>query len=187
MYSIAVGIFSENAERLSVLQQRIEGTQVARVLPANVGFPTTSTDAAVRRLQDSHADVVVIDVDPQGPRLAMQAIELIHSQASTASIFAVGTMNDPSVIVAAMRAGAREYLEHEASSESFGEAFKRYALASSKVRASSSRASIMAVVNAKGGAGATTVAVNTAIALEQSHGRSVLVDLAVLGHTALHL
>jgi len=187
MYSIAVGIFSENPERLSVLQQRIEGTQTARVALANLGFPTTPTDAAVRRLQDSHADVVVIDVDPQGPRLAMQAIELIHSQVSGASIFAVGTMNDPSVIVAAMRAGAREYLEHEASSESFGEAFKRYALASSKVLASSSRTSILAVVNAKGGAGATTVAVNTGIALEQSHGRTALVDLGVLGHAALHL
>src|SRR5215470_10059667 len=187
MYSIAVGIFSENPERLSVLQQRIEGAQLGRVVLANLGFPATPTDAAIRRLQDSHADIVVIDVDPQGPRLAMQTIELIHSQAGASSIFAVGTMNDPSVIVAAMRAGAREYLEHDASAESFGEAFKRYALASSKVQASSNRASILAVVNAKGGAGATTVAVNTAIALEQSHGRSVLVDLAVLGHTALHL
>ena len=74
MFSITVGIFSENPERLSVLQQRIEGTQTARVALANLGFPTTPTDAAVRRLQDSHADVVVIDVDPQGPRLAMQTI-----------------------------------------------------------------------------------------------------------------
>lgn len=170
-----------------MLQQRIEGTQVARIALANLGFPATPTDSAIRRLQDSHADIVVIDVDPQGPRLAMQAIELIHLQASGSSIFAVGTMNDPSVIVAAMRAGAREYLEHEASSESFGEAFKRYALASSKVQRSSSRARILAIVNAKGGAGATTVAVNTAIALEQSHGRTVLVDLGVLGHAALHL
>ena len=187
MYSITVAIFSENPERLSVLQHRIEGAQVARVLLANLGFPSAAADSAVRRLQDSHADIVVIDVDPQGPRLAMQAIELIHSQAGASSIFAVGTMNDPSVIVAAMRAGAREYLEHEASSESFGEAFKRYALASSKVQRSSSRARILAIVNAKGGAGATTVAVNTAIALEQSHGRTVLVDLGVLGHAALHL
>ena len=187
MYSITVAIFSENPERLSVLQQRIEGTQVARVALANLGFPAIPADTAVRRLQDSHADIIVIDVDPQGPRLAMQAIELIHLQASASSIFAVGTMNDPSVIVAAMRAGAREYLEHEASSESFGEAFKRYALASSKVQRSSNLARILAIVNAKGGAGATTVAVNTAIALEQSHGRTVLVDLGVLGHAALHL
>jgi pilus assembly protein CpaE len=187
MYSIAVGIFSENPERLSVLQQRIESTQMARVVLAHAGFPAGPADPAVRRIQDLHAEVVIVDVDPQGPRLAMQAIELIHANASSASVFAAGTMNDPSVIVAAMRAGAREYLERDAASESFADALKRFAIASSKLRSLSSRARILAVANAKGGAGATTVAVNTAIALEQSHGRTVLVDLALLGHAALHL
>lgn len=187
MYSIAVGIFSENPERLLVLQQRIESTQLARVVLAHAGFPAGPADPAIRRVQDLHADVVVVDVDPQGPRLAMQAIELIHSNASHASLFAAGTMSDPSVIVAAMRAGAREYLERDAPSESFADALKRFATASSKARSSSSRARILAVSNAKGGAGATTVSVNTAIALEQSHGRTVLVDLALLGHAALHL
>lgn len=187
MYSIAVGIFSENPERLLVLQQRIESTQLARVIFAHSGFPAGPTDPAVRRIQDLHADIVLVDVDPQGPRLAMQAIEQIHSNSGSASIFAVGTMNDPSVIVAAMRAGAREYLERDAAAESFTDALKRYSIASSKVRSASNRARILVVSNAKGGAGATTVAVNTAIALENSHGRAVLVDLALLGHTALHL
>jgi len=187
MYSIAVGIFSENPERLLVLQQRIESTQLARVVFAHSGFPAGPTDPAIRRIQDLHADIVLVDVDPQGPRLAMQAIELIHSNANSVSVFAVGTMSDPSVIVAAMRAGAREYLERDAGSESFTDALKRYSIASSKLRSASNRARILMVSNAKGGAGATTVAVNTAIALENSHGRAVLLDLALLGHTALHL
>ena len=187
MYSIAVGIFSENPERLLVLQQRIESTQLARVVFAHSGFPAGPTDPAIRRIQDLHADIVLVDVDPQGPRLAMQAIELIHSNAGSASVFAVGTMSDPSVIVAAMRAGAREYLERDAGSESFTDALKRYSTASSKLRSASNRARILMVSNAKGGAGATTVAVNTAIALENLHGRAVLVDIALLGHTALHL
>jgi pilus assembly protein CpaE len=42
-------------------------------------------------------------------------------------------------------------------------------------------------VNAKGGCGATTVAVNTAVALNDTHGSAVLVDLAPIGHAALHL
>jgi pilus assembly protein CpaE len=187
MYSIAVGIFSENPERLALLQQRVESTQMARVILANLGFPSGPSDPAIRRIQDFHSDIVVVDVDPQGPRLAMQVVELIHANATNASIFAVGTMGDPSMIVAAMRAGAREYLEHDASSESFADAFKRFAAATSKLRSSSNRARILAVTNAKGGGGATTVAVNTAIALEQSHGRTVLLDFAVLGHAALHL
>lgn len=186
MYSIAVGIFSENPERLTVLQQRIESTQMARVVLANAGFPIGQSDPAIRRIQDFHADIVLVDVDPQGPRLAMRAIELIHSNAGNVSVFAAGTMTDASVIVAAMRAGAREYLERDAPAESFADAFKRFALASSRVPSSSNRARILTVTNAKGGAGATTVAVNTAIALQQSHGQTVLVDMALLGHAALH-
>jgi hypothetical protein len=43
------------------------------------------------------------------------------------------------------------------------------------------------VINAKGGSGATALAVNLATALQQNHGQTVLVDLAPGGHTALHL
>jgi pilus assembly protein CpaE len=43
------------------------------------------------------------------------------------------------------------------------------------------------VVNAKGGSGATTVAVNLALALQSAHGNTALVDLAPLGHTQLHM
>src|SRR5436305_1101461 len=46
---------------------------------------------------------------------------------------------------------------------------------------------IIAVVNAKGGCGATTIAVNTAFSLQSRHGNTALVDMASLGHTALHM
>jgi pilus assembly protein CpaE len=42
-------------------------------------------------------------------------------------------------------------------------------------------------LNAKGGSGATTIAVNTALALQENHGSTVLVDFGILGHAALHL
>ena len=43
------------------------------------------------------------------------------------------------------------------------------------------------MVNAKGGSGATTVAVNLALALQSAHGNVALVDMAPLGHAALHM
>ena len=43
------------------------------------------------------------------------------------------------------------------------------------------------MVNAKGGSGATTIAVNLALALQAAQGQTALVDLAPLGHAALHL
>jgi pilus assembly protein CpaE len=187
MHAIAVGILSESPERLGVLQQRVESTQLGRVVFTHSNFPTNVADPAIRRMQDLRAEVVLVDISSYETGRAMQAIELIHASVANASVFAAGAMNDPSVIVAAMRAGAREYLERDASSDSFSEALKRFVTASAKTRSSSGRARILAVINAKGGAGATTVAVNTAVSLEQSHGKTILVDVGLLGHAALHL
>lgn len=186
MHGIAVSILAENPERLAVLQQRIESTQAGHVVFAQASFPASMSDSAIRRIQDSHTEIVLLEIDPHVSGRAIQAIELIHTNVN-ASVFAVGALNDSAVIVAAMRAGAREYLERDAATESFAEALKRFAASSAKARASSWRARILAVTNAKGGAGATTVAVNTAVALENSHGRTVLVDFGLLGHAALHL
>lgn len=187
MHAIAVSIFSENPERLAVLQQRIESTQMGRVVFTHSSFPADGADSAIRRVQDLRSEVVLVDITSHETGRAMRAIELLHTNVANASVFAAGAMHDPSVIVAAMRAGAREYLERDAGTESFADALRRFAATSAKARTSVGRARILAVINAKGGAGATTVAVNTAVALEQSHGKTCLVDVGLLGHAALHL
>lgn len=187
MHGIAVSILSENSERLVLLQQRVEATQLAQVVVAHGNFPAVASDVAIRRIVEGRSEVVVVDIASRDITRAMQAIELIHAQVPQAAVFAAGGMSDPSVIVAAMRAGAREYLERDSGTEAFVEALRRFAATRTKAHASTGRARILAITNAKGGAGATTVAVNTAIALEQAHGRTVLIDFALLGHAALHL
>jgi len=67
------------------------------------------------------------------------------------------------------------------------EALTRFTTTRSRNRNVAGRARIFAVLNAKGGAGATTTAVNTAIALQEAYGKVVLVDFAPIGHAALHL
>jgi pilus assembly protein CpaE len=96
-------------------------------------------------------------------------------------------MSHPPTIVAAMRAGAGEFLERSATSEALIEALTRYTATRSKGRTSSGRARIFTVMNSKGGAGGTSIAVNTAIALQETQGGVLLVDFAPLGHCALHL
>lgn len=187
MHGIAVTLLTEDKERLMVLQQRLESTQMGRNVFGHVGFPASPTDAILRQIQDVHAEVVLVDIDPQNIQRAMHAIELIHSNTSEIVIFAVGPMTDPGTIVSAMRAGAREYMERNATPESMVDAFTRFATSRGRARTSSGRARVFVVANAKGGAGATTVAVNTAVALQELHGGVLLVDFALLGHAALHL
>src|SRR5271170_1577379 len=187
MHGIAVTLLTEDKERLQALQQRLENAQIGRNVFGHVGFPSSQTDALLRQIQDVHAEVVLVDIDPENVHRAIRAIELIHANTNDIVIFAVGAMINPETIVSAMRAGAREYLERNATAESMVEAFNRFAASRGKARTSSGRARVFTVTNAKGGAGATTVAVNTATALQEAHTGVLLVDFASLGHAALHL
>jgi pilus assembly protein CpaE len=187
MHGIAVTLLAEDKERLALLQHRLDGTQMGRNVFSHVGFPSAPTDPVLRQMQDVGTEIVVVDIDPEGMQRAINAIELINTSTRDIVIFAVGEMNHPPTIVSVMRAGAREYLERNATSETIIEAFTRFASSRSKSRTSTGRARVFTVASAKGGVGSTTVAVNTAIALQETQSKVLLVDFAPLGHTALHL
>jgi pilus assembly protein CpaE len=187
MPGIAVALLTEDRELSVVLHSRVESTNLARTALVHVGLPTGPSDAVLRQLQENRAEVVLVDIDPKNPQRAIRAIELIHSGLPEVTIFAVGEINQPTNIVSAMRAGAREFLDHNASREALIEAFTRFAATLSRAQRSSTKARVFTFLNAKGGAGATTTAVNTAVALQETHGRVVLVDFAPIGHAALQL
>jgi pilus assembly protein CpaE len=89
--------------------------------------------------------------------------------------------------VASMRAGAGEYLDHSAGTEPLLEALTRFSSSRTRSLGGAGKARVFTFLSAKGGAGCTTAAVNTAVALQQSHGDVVLVDFAPIGHASLHL
>jgi len=186
MHGIAVALLTEDREQLVVLQNRLESTHVARIVFSHLGFPVSTTDPIVRQMQDQRAEVVLVEVNVENPQRAIHAIELIRATTSDIAIFAVGEMRNPVTIVGAMRAGAGEFVDRLAGTDGLLEAFTRYSSARSRTR-STGKARVFTVINAKGGSGATTLAVNTAVALQQNHGQTILVDFSPIGHAALHL
>ena len=187
MHGIAVALLTEDREQLAVLQNRLESTHVARIVFSNVGFPLSATDSVMRQMQSQRAEVVIVDVNSEDPQRAIHTIELIRASTSDVAIFAVGDMRNPMAIVGAMRAGAGEYIDRMAGAEGLADAFGRFTASRSKTRSGTGRARVFTVINAKGGSGATTLAVNTAVALQQHHGQTILVDFSPIGHAALHL
>ncbi|HTR65367.1 MAG TPA: AAA family ATPase [Terriglobales bacterium] len=187
MHGVAVALLTEDKDRLTVLRHRLENSQSGRIAFSYTGFPTMPSDPILRQMEDVRTEVVLVDIDPRNEQRALNAIQLIRTNNGQITVFAVGEMSNPASIVATMRAGASEYLERNAPPEHIAEALARFAATRNKARASSGRARIFTITNAKGGAGATTVAVNTAISLQETHGNVLLVDFAPLGHAALHL
>ncbi len=187
MHGIAVALLTEDREHLLQLQSRLESTRLARVVFSSVGFPAGPTDPILRQIQDLRAEVVLVDIPVENPQSAIKAIELIQANTLQLAIFANGTMRQPATIVSSMRAGAGEYLDDDAGSEALLEALTRFSSNRTRTRGGAGKARIFTFLSAKGGAGATTAAVNTAVALQQSHGNVVLVDFAPVGHAQLHL
>ena len=187
MPELAVVIVATDNEQRTVLQVLVDGTSVARTAHTCASFPVAASDPIMRRVQAASPDVVLVDIAGDNPSASMRAIELLHQELPDSAVFAIGNLNQPQVIVSAMRAGAREFIERPTTTTDLLEAFVRLTTAQRRVQREGPRGKVFAVVNAKGGSGATTVAVNLALALQSAHGQTALVDLAPLGHTALHL
>jgi len=187
MPELLVVIVATDNEQRAVLQVLVDGTSVARTVHTCASFPMAASDPVTRRVHAANPDVTLVDIPADNPTLAMRAIELLHQEMPEAAIFAIGNLNQPQIIVNAMRAGAREFIERPTNTTDMLEAFVRLTTAQRRGRQEGIRGKIFSIINAKGGNGATTVAVNLALALQSAYGQTALVDLAPLGHAALHM
>jgi pilus assembly protein CpaE len=187
MPELSVVIVAADSEQRAVLQVLVDGTSVARAVHTCASFPVVATDPVVRRIQSANPDVVLVDVPADNASLALRALELLHQELPDSPLFAVGSLSQPQVIVNAMRSGAREFIERPTTTTDLLEAFVRLTTAQRKLHREGTRGKVFTVVNAKGGSGATTTAVNLALALQSAHGNVALVDMAPLGHCALHM
>jgi pilus assembly protein CpaE len=187
MPELSVIIVAPDSEQRAILQVLVDGTSVARAVQTFEAYPASANDLAMRKIQAASPDVMLIDIPSENSVAALRAVEWVHQELPKCAIFAVGSMAQSSVIVGAMRSGAREFLERPTTTTDLLEAFVRFTAAQRKIHQEGTRGKIFTVVNAKGGSGATTVAVNLALALQAAHSSTVLVDMATLGHCALQM
>jgi len=187
MPELSVAVFATDNDQRAVLQVLVDGTSVANTVCSSPTMPVAANDPAIRRVQGFAPNVVLVDIASDGVTAALRAIELLHQELPDAAVFAVGPMTQPQLIVSAMRSGVREYIERPTTTTDLLEAFVRLTSTRRKPGREGSRGKVFTIVNAKGGSGATTVAVNLALALQSIHHSTALIDLAPLGHCALHL
>jgi pilus assembly protein CpaE len=187
MPELSVAVFATDNDQRAVLQVLVDGTSVARTVSSNSIMPVAANDPVIRKTKTLTPNVVIVDIASHDVKSALRAIELFHQELPESAVLAVGPMSPPQLIVNAMRAGVREYIERPPTTSDLLEAFVRLTATRRKPGHESTRGKVFTVANAKGGSGATTVAVNLALALQSAHGNTALVDLAPLGHCALHL
>ncbi len=133
-------------------------------------------------------DLAVADVRA-GDSSVKWALERTRSAWPAADIIAVATTSDPEQILMAMRAGANEFVAWGALTETLPATLVRSAERASAKGGDRRSGRVLSFFGAKGGAGTTTLAVNTAIDIARTSKRpTLIIDLhQVLGEVALFL
>jgi len=167
--------------------------QTADVLRAGATPITISSGPAeaghhVEQGASVQPDLVVVDAR-HDPPAALATIERLRMTIPAISIFMVALEAIPDVILQAMRAGANEFLTWPPVETAFHEAIARAAARRESSPAARPRATTTVFFGAKGGAGTTTIAVNSAVELARLSRRpTIIVDLkAGLGEVSLFL
>ncbi len=151
--------------------------QLAQVV-RETGMPVVVVSAdALGMLAQANAtqpDVLVVDVrdDAELP----PAITSLKRQHPTTGVVLIVSKLDPALMLDAMRAGVNECVTHPVSVPELQAAVKRLV----KNLVPVTRGQVFAIIGAKGGVGATTVAVNVATSLAKTEPDStLLIDLNV--------
>ena len=114
---------TDNEQR--ALQVLVDGSSVARLAHACANFPVAGDDPVTRSVRALNPDVILVDIPVDNSQFALRAIELLHQEVPESAIFAIGSISQPQVIVNAMRAGAREFIERPTTTADLLEAFAR--------------------------------------------------------------
>lgn len=134
----------------------------------------------------SNPDIVV--VDGRGDVTAAVAlVERLRAADATTGIFFVASDSNPDAILRSMRAGANEFFAWPLANDALAEGIKR--TAGRRATSAAPQATTMVFFGAKGGAGTTTMAVNSAVEISRLSKRpTVIVDLKPgLGEVSLFL
>jgi pilus assembly protein CpaE len=163
---VLLSINDENLARKAV--------DALRESSANVSFERHDSDwtSLLERLVKVKPEALLLDVGAVPTDLAV-AIRQVKLQAPRTKIVAIHAVDDPKIILAAMRAGAHEFL-HPPFDESLAPALDRILNSSDIDVVPSSRGKIVGFLSAKGGCGATTLACHIAWELQNQTRKNVL-------------
>lgn len=185
---LLVGILSPIAEVRESLSTHIEATQLATIKVVVDEYCSVEDDFPTQRFIEARPDIVFVDMHNQ--RAGIRALFTLHGVLPDVWLYACGASSDPQFIIETMQAGAREFLSKPVNARSISMAFGRYIDERDRLRtATKTRGKIYTVTSAKGGAGATSVAVNLATTLATiTKTRVAILDLnSPVGDAASYL
>jgi pilus assembly protein CpaE len=145
----------------------------------------------LQKLQRSEVPIWVIGFDRDRSAAVAAANAIQQSLHGRGNLIAVSDKADPTLILQAVRAGCGEYLTLPVAVDQLAEALDRVRTRLNVQKPASAKplGRILAMLGARGGAGATTLAVHLGCFLVKQYGKKTLIldEHRRLGHVSLYL
>ncbi|MEO8659231.1 MAG: AAA family ATPase [Bryobacteraceae bacterium] len=183
---LSVELLIPAGEQLQAIRLLLAGLGLKKI-HESAGLPDS---AALQKLIGSGTDIFVVDLNANDADRSFALIETLCSRSASSTVMACSAAAaESSLMLRSMRAGAREFLVKPIAATAMEEALDRALARHQKSKPQKAAAKVLVFAATKGGAGATTIATNFAVALaEEGIGRVVGLDLDVqLGEMALGL
>jgi len=184
---LTLGVLATSLEERELLRSLVRVLGLRRLVVEVEEYCAAAGDRSTLELVEARPELIIVDM--QDPRAGLKSLEILHVALPETWILAISAVNDPGLIIEAMRAGAREFLVKPIQPESLSEALQRYLAEKERAQKKDKGGELYCVTSAKGGAGATSVTLNLATALsELPETRVAVLDLnSPVGDAAAYL
>ena len=183
---VKVGVIAPSLETRKLLSNQVSVTGLADVI-TEVDQYFRKENGLTRRFFEMQPDIILVDMEDL--EAATQTLETLHLALPKSWLVVSSEKNEPQLIIQAMRAGAREFLPQPIAPENLVQTLKRYIAERQHNGKRKKAGKIYCVMAAKGGTGATTVAINLAAVVATEKKNAVaLIDLhCPIGDVAAYL
>ena len=173
--SLSIATLCLDQEASSQLRGFLDSMPLAQLVTELQHYLADEQDSVfVDRLKDLRPDICIIDFDRDREKAGRTA-ERIREVLTETAIFAASSKSQPDLIIRAMRSGCTEYMIKPVDRDQLLEALARVG-GRRREKREQTAGQILTFLSAKGGTGATTLAIHLAAHLAQTK-KTLLVDL----------
>lgn len=184
---IKVGIVAPSAKARARLRKVVSATELAEVSLESDTYCLGKGKGSTRRFFEVQPEFIMVDLED--PEAAIQTLHTLHSALPESWMVVTSEKKRAQLIIRAMQAGAREFLGQPIVKGKLSQALERYVAEKQGNKEPQKVGKIYCVTAAKGGTGATSVAINLAAAVAKGQENNVaLIDLgSPIGDAAVYL
>jgi pilus assembly protein CpaE len=184
---LTLGVLATSPEERDLLRSLVRVVGLGSLEVEVDQYCATRVDRQTLQFIEARPDVVIVDM--ADPAVTIQALAILHAVLPECWLLVSSSVNDPELIIQAMRAGAREYLLKPLPPAALSQALRRYLAEKEQSQKKGRAGEIYCVSSAKGGSGTTSLTLNLASALaDLPNTRVALLDLSSpVGDAAAYL